>query len=112
MKLEIIDFKKIFLIEKNLIFKKYKIKKSSFLLKFIKIKENQIFILNYIILSIYLFNIFIMNNNKYYNEIIKIIIKFQIIKYYFIKFLIKRNILKKYKIIINEDYKYFIFNKS
>lgn len=64
LKSEIVDLGGIFLIKKNLISKEYEIKESSIFLKFIEIRESRMFILNYVILSIYLFNISIMSNDK------------------------------------------------
>ena len=105
LKFDIINFNKSFLIEYIQISNDYIISKLSLQLKFQEIEKKIIDILDYIIISIYFLNVIILNDDKKNAEIIKIDIEFQVIKYLIYKYLIKYDILKIYKIIINKNIK-------
>ena len=71
--------------------------------KFQEIEKKTINILDYIIISIYFSNVAILNDDERNTEIIKINIEFQVIEHLTYEYLIERNVLKIYKIIIDEN---------
>src|SRR5947207_3364445 len=93
LKFNIIDFDKSFFIEYIQISNDCVINKSSLQLKFQEIEKKITNILDYIIISIYFFNIIILSNNKRNAEIIRIDIEFQVIEYLIYEYLIERDIL-------------------
>ena len=78
-------------------------------LKFQEIEKKTINILDYIIISIYFFNVVILSNDKRNAGIIRIDIEFQVVEHLICEYLIERDILKAYKIIIDENIEQIIF---
>ena len=109
-KLDIVDFDESSLIEHAQVSNDCIISKSSLQSKFQEIEKKTIDILDYIIISIYLLNIVILSDDERNTEIIRIDIKFQVIEHLAYEYLIERNILKAYKIIIDENIEQIIFS--
>ena len=102
-KLDIIDFDKSSLIGYAQVSNNCVISKLSLQSKFQEIEKKTIDVLDYIITSIYFLNATILNDDERNARIIRIDIEFQVIEHLIYEYLIKRDILKIYKIIIDEN---------
>ena len=107
---EIANSKDLSIIQQDLISQQHKIFLSLYNLKFYDIENIIMNMQNYIILSIYFSNIVIIFKDASKIRILCLSIEFQVIEQVITDFLIERDILKTYKIIINEELDQIVFS--
>src|SRR5947207_3567082 len=107
---EIVNSKDSSIIQRNLISQQYKILLSSYNLKFHNIENITINMQDYIILPIYFSNIIIISKNALKIRILCLSIEFQVIEQVVAGFLIERDVLKVYKIIIDKELDQIVFS--